>query len=244
MAREELQLVANGCRKLNIELAKIFPQRTLEGVKGMRRNAKYKSLLSSFQAPSAALPGPSPSMVVVCDEESRGSTFASSPNDIVTGSIVPVNIVDLTEGRGSTPPKISNEISRSWDDIRTPERGEGLDVSRVLSSASPTRPSCNLGQSDASRAALDDGDTNLLFNPHERNRFDSWRESLLLPLIGKERIGVRGAGKLGGRRRLARLPPEEGECAGGPSMRGSKSCSVRTVRLVPNRYCRAIGFTR
>ena len=122
-------------------------------------------------------------MVVGCDEESRGSTLASSPNDIVIGSIVPENSVDLTEGRGSTPPKISNEISRSWDDIRTPESGEGLDVSRVLSSASPTRPSCNLDQSDASRAAPDDGDTNLLFNPHERNRFDSWRESLLQELV-------------------------------------------------------------
>ena len=105
MAREELRLVANDCRKLNIELAKIFPQRTLEGVKRMRRNAKYKSLLSSFQAPSAALPGPSPSLVVGCDEESRGSTLASSPNDIVTGSIVPENIVDLTEGGGLPLPR-------------------------------------------------------------------------------------------------------------------------------------------
>ena len=72
MAREELLLAANGCRKLNIELTKFFPQRTLEGVKGMRRNAKYKSLLSSLQAPSAALPGHSPSTAVACDEESRG----------------------------------------------------------------------------------------------------------------------------------------------------------------------------
>ena len=32
-------------------------------------------------------------------------------------------------------------------------------------------------------AALDDGDFNLHFNPHERNRFDSWRESLLQELV-------------------------------------------------------------
>ena len=121
-------------------------------------------------------------MVVGCDEESSGSTLASSPNDIVTGSIIPENFVELTEGRGSTPPQISNEISKSWDDIRTPESGEGL-VSKLLSSASPTRPSCNLDQSDASQAAPDDGDSILLFNPHERNRFDSWRESLLQELV-------------------------------------------------------------
>ena len=32
-------------------------------------------------------------------------------------------------------------------------------------------------------AAPDDGDFNLHFNPHERNRFDSWRESLLQELV-------------------------------------------------------------
>ena len=110
-------MAAPHSEKLNIELTKFFPQHTLEGVKGMRRNAKYKSLLSSLQAPSAALPGPSPSMAV------------------------------------------------------------------ALRSASPTRPSCNLEQSDVSWAAPDDGDFNLHFNPHERNRFDSWRESLLQELV-------------------------------------------------------------
>ena len=40
MAWEELRLVANGCRKLNIKLAKIFPQRTLEGVKGIMPGTK------------------------------------------------------------------------------------------------------------------------------------------------------------------------------------------------------------
>ena len=143
MAREELRLAANGCRKLNIELSKLFPQRTLEGVKGMRRNAKYKSLLSSIQAPSAALLGPSPSTAVACDEESRGSTPASSPNDFEFDPIVCGNPTNFTEGRGSTSPKFSIE-NLSTDYSRTPERDEGLNVSRTLRSVSPTRPSCNL----------------------------------------------------------------------------------------------------
>ena len=72
MVREEKRLAAEGCRKLNIELAKLFPERSFKGIKGMRRNAKYKSILTSLSAPVAILPESTPSKVVDHNEESRG----------------------------------------------------------------------------------------------------------------------------------------------------------------------------
>lgn len=67
----------------------------------------------------------------------------------MTVSNVPVNVVDLIKGRGSTPPPkddsfSGNEIPRGLDYITTPKSDEGHDVSSVLSSASPPSPSCNL----------------------------------------------------------------------------------------------------
>ena len=254
----------------------------------------YRSLMSSLQAPSAALPEPSPSKVVVCDEESRGSTSASSPSVFVTVSNVPVNVVDLIEGRGR--PKddsfSGNEIPRGLDYITTPKSDEGHDVSSVLSSASPPPSlSCNLGQSDVSRAALEDGDIKLLFNPHEQNRFDSWRESLFQELVLTQgyfyeidstqimdcEVGrlthtqkclidneylkwmegeaiasphKKGANKQSRRREARREKVAGPAAAGGRRARRMtqyarvQGCSVRTVHLAPNRYCRAIGFTR
>ena len=64
----------------------------------------------------------------------------------------------------------------------TSTREERHDVSSVLNYAVPTSPSCNPGQADVTLSVPDDGDLDNLFNPHERNRFVSWRESLFQEL--------------------------------------------------------------
>ena len=51
VAREELRLVGQNVRLINVELHRKFQSRTLEAIKGMRRQEKYKSLLTSLAAP-------------------------------------------------------------------------------------------------------------------------------------------------------------------------------------------------
>ena len=51
VAREEQRLVGLHVHKINVELHKKFPSKTLEAIKGMRRHEKYKSVLRSLAAP-------------------------------------------------------------------------------------------------------------------------------------------------------------------------------------------------
>ena len=48
VAREEARLSLEGCKKLNIELSKLYPNRTLEAIKGMRRLPKYRARVAHF----------------------------------------------------------------------------------------------------------------------------------------------------------------------------------------------------
>ena len=51
VAREEQRLVGLHVHKINVELQKMFPSRTLHAIKGMRRHEKYKDVLRSLAAP-------------------------------------------------------------------------------------------------------------------------------------------------------------------------------------------------
>ena len=84
----------------------------------MRRNAKCKSILTSLSAPVAILPKSAPTMVVDCNEESRGTTSASSQIDSNIGTCVPVNDVGLTEVRGlPLPRRMSHSLWMTLRDV-------------------------------------------------------------------------------------------------------------------------------
>ena len=56
VARYEARLSLVGCRNMNVQLSTIFPDRTLEAIKGMRRLPKYRSRLALIQREDNLLP--------------------------------------------------------------------------------------------------------------------------------------------------------------------------------------------
>ena len=79
VARWEAMLSLVGCKKINVELSKQFPDRTLEAIKGMRRLPKYKARVVEYLQEKHLLPTlpvmdmPPPEQVSRFeDNESRG----------------------------------------------------------------------------------------------------------------------------------------------------------------------------
>lgn len=78
MARKEAELLRSGEKFLNLALMEFFPARTQESIKGQRRNASYKALVSEFLSHTCHMPSP-PAM----SQSNESTSLSSIDNEIL-----------------------------------------------------------------------------------------------------------------------------------------------------------------
>ena len=200
VAREEQRLA--GAFKMNVELHKRFPSRTLEAIKNMRRQDKYKALVKSLPAPHLVVtpPGPSepqegtPPQEVVSEEN-----VGSSPQNVCT----PLNVLCLSnEGIRPQidctmlPDDVSlNEVTMCEESFSIggfgvdtpPRRIDGTDEGREkkkedendardVSEPEPPSQACNPPQGDVSQAVGDVGGRTVDGQVGDSDQFDQGRD--------------------------------------------------------------------
>ena len=80
LAKEEVNLVNQNCKSVNKELQRLFPHRTLEAIRGVKRKAEYKELLLQIRSNQESIGNPTD------DNNDLSTGTLEDYNDVTTDS--------------------------------------------------------------------------------------------------------------------------------------------------------------
>jgi len=106
MARAEVAAIARGVQFMNLHLRELFPHRSLEAIKGKRRQDAYREMVRDFGLEAQ----PSPAVAVIGNGSRNDSRSAATPTGVAGATALRTNHDNNHQAQESPPPQVADRL--------------------------------------------------------------------------------------------------------------------------------------